>query len=118
MLNELSQVVEAIERLGTSPPSRHPRITPMGKNKNLLVVCVAKNGSATRVEILRGELAAALFRVEHGSAGSSFPGFNLPTPLRQLNEVPIEKLELSVENLLTLTKSKQWLCWPSSGCER
>jgi hypothetical protein len=106
MLNELSQVVEAIERLGTSPPSRHPRITPMGKNKNLLVVCVAKNGSATRVEILRGELAATLFRVEHGSAGSSFPGFNLPTPLRQLNEVPIEKLELSVENLLTLTKSK------------
>lgn len=106
MLNELSQVVEAIERLGTSPPSRHHRITPMGKNKNLLVVSVAKNGSPVRVEILRGELAAALFRVEHGATGSSFPGFNLPTPLRQLNEASIEKLALSVEHLLTLTKSK------------
>jgi hypothetical protein len=106
MLNELSQVVEAIERLGTTPLSRHPRINPMGKNRDLLVVCVTKDGFITRVEVLKGEVAATLFRVEHGSAGSSFPGFTLPTPLRQLNEVPMEKLAPSVETLLVLGKNK------------
>ena len=106
MLNELSQMVEAIEHLGTTPPSRHSRINPMGKNKDLLVVCVTKDGSPNRVEVLKGEVAATLFRVEHGSAGSSFPGFNLPTPLRQLNEVPTEKLTPAVEALLALGKNK------------
>ena len=38
MLNELSQVADSLERLGTVAPSRHPRINPMGKNRELLVV--------------------------------------------------------------------------------
>jgi hypothetical protein len=48
----------------------------MGKNRDLLVVCVAGDGAPSLVETLKGEIAGTLFRVEHGSAGSSFPGFN------------------------------------------
>ena len=106
MLNELSQVVDSLERLGTTTQSRHRRINPMGKNRDLLVVCVAKDGSPRMIEVLPGEKAATLFRVEHGSAGSSFPGFNLPTPLRRLDEVQIEKLTPAVEDLLAFGKNK------------
>ena len=106
MLNELSRVVEAIERSGATPQSRHPQINPMGKNRDLLVVCVAGDGAPSLVEALKGEIAATLFRVEHGSAGSSFPGFNLPTPLRRLDEVPAEKVKPVVENLLALAQNK------------
>jgi hypothetical protein len=106
MLNELSRVVDAIERLGATTQSRHARINPMGKNRDLLVVCVAVDGTPSGVEVLKGGLAATLLRVEHGSAGSSFPGFNLPTPLRRLAEASPEKLRPAVENLLALTKAK------------
>jgi len=106
MLNELSQVVDAIEQLGVTAQSRHPRINPMGKNKDLLVVCVAKNGTPRHIEVLDGKKSATLFRVEHGSAGSSFPGLNLPTPLRRLDIVSAEKLKPVVESLLALAKNK------------
>jgi len=106
MLNELSQVVEAIERLGVNPQSRHGRINPMAKNKDLLIVCLAKNGAPSRVEILVGEVAASLFRVEHGSAGSSFPGFNLPTPLRCLDKVSPTEFTTAVESLLDSATNK------------
>jgi hypothetical protein len=106
MLNELSQVVDAIERLGIIPPPRHGRINPMAKNKDLLIVCLAKDGTPSRVEVLAGESAALLFRVEHGSAGSSFPGFNLPIPLRCLDKGPPDKLMSAVEHLLELAKNK------------
>ena len=75
MLNELSQVVDTIERLGATPSSRHPRINPMGKNKDLLVVYIAKDGTPIAVEVLEGETAATLFRVEQGSAGIVDPVF-------------------------------------------
>ena len=65
-----------------------------------------KTGSPTAVEVLEGETAATLFRVEHGSAGSSFPGFNLPSPFQRLDEVPAEKLVPAVESLLALAKNK------------
>lgn len=78
----------------------------MGKNKDLLVVCLAPDGTPSRVEILAGGVAANLFRVEHGSAGSSFPGFNVPTPLRSLDEAPREALAPAIEHLLALNKKK------------
>ena len=78
----------------------------MGKNKDLLVVCLAPDGTPSRVEILAGGVAANLFRVEHGSAGSSFPGFNVPTPLRSLDEAPKEELLPAIEHLLALNKKK------------
>jgi hypothetical protein len=106
MLNELSQVADSLERLGTVAPSRHPRINPMGKNRDLLVVSLNDAGTPSRIEVLPGETAANLFRVEHGSAGSSFPGFNLPTPLRRLDEASADALKLAVEELLALGKNK------------
>ena len=77
----------------------------MGKNKDLLVICLAPDGKPSRVEIMEGDSAANLFRVEHGSAGSSFPGFNVPTPLRCLREAPTERLMPAVEHLPTLNKN-------------
>ena len=106
MLNELSQFSDSLERLGTVAPSRHPRINPMGKNRDLLVVSLALAGNASRIEVLPGETAANLFRIEHGSAGSSFPGFNIPTPLRRLDEASADALKPAVEKLLALGKNK------------
>ena len=106
MLNELSQVADSLARLGTVAPSRHPRINPMGKNRDLLVVSLDDAGNPSRIEVLPGETAANLFRVEHGSAGSSFPGFNIPTPLRRLDEASADALKPAVEKLLALGKNK------------
>ena len=106
MLNELSQVADLLERLGTVAPSRHPRINPMGKNRDLLVVSLADAGSPFCIEVLHGETAAKLFRIEHGSAGSSFPGFNIPTPLRRLDEASADELKPAVVKLLALGKNK------------
>lgn len=106
MLNELSLLVDAIDRMGAKPTSRHPRINPMGKNKDALVICLNSAGIPTALEIMHSADAGELFRVEHGSAGSSFPGFNLPAPLRTLQNVPDEVLAPLVENLLKLNKEK------------
>lgn len=106
MLNELSQVADSLERLGTVAPSRHPRINPMGKNRELLVVSLDDAGNPSRIESLPGETAANLFRIEHGSAGSSFPGFNIPTPLRRLDDASADELKPAVVKLLALGKNK------------
>jgi len=107
MLNELSQVVDSLERLGTVVDSLHPRINPMGKNRDLLVVSLNDAGNPSRIEVLPGETAANLFRVEHGSQGSSFPGFNIPTPLQRLDEASADELKPAVEKLLALVKNKK-----------
>ena len=106
MLNELSQVADSLERLGTVVPPRHSRINPMGKNRDLFVVLLDVAGNPSRIEVLPGETAANLFRVEHGSAGSSFPGFNIPTPLRRLDEASVGVLKPAFEKLLALGKNK------------
>lgn len=106
MLNELYQVVEAMERQKITMPPRHPRINPMRKNNDLLIVGIADGAKPASIEFWPGSEAQHLFRVEHGSAGSSFPGFNLPTPLRRLKDAPVEKLKPAVEGLLSLAKKK------------
>lgn len=78
----------------------------MGKNRDLLVVSLDDAGNPSRIEVLPGETAANLFRVEHGSAGSSFPGFNIPTPLRRFDDASADALKPAVENLLALGKNK------------
>lgn len=78
----------------------------MGKNRDLLVLSLDDAGQPSRIEVLPGETAANLFRVEHGSAGSSFPGFNMPTPLRRLDGTPADELKPPVEELLALGKNK------------
>ena len=106
MLNELSQVADSLERLGTVVPPRHSRINPMGKNRDLFVVSLDDAGNPFLIEVLPGETAANLFRVEHGAAGSSFPGFNIPTPLRRLDKASADAIKPSVEKLLALGKNK------------
>ena len=100
MLNELAQVVAALDRLGTPTGSRHPRINTMGKNSELLIVCLADGGTPASFTVVPGEISAKLFRVEHGAAGSSFPGFNLPTPLRTLQSADAQQLKSAISALL------------------
>ena len=107
MLNELSLVVDSLDRMGTLVSSRHPRINPMGKNRNLFVVSLGENGVPSRIEVLAGETAATLYRVEHGSAGSSFPGFNIPTPLRTLDRNFGSRLIEAIEHLLSLGRDRR-----------
>lgn len=57
----------------------------MGKSSALLLIELDSQANPERVKILPGEVAGTLMRVAHGSAGSSFPGFNLPLPLRVLS---------------------------------
>ncbi len=93
MLNELYQVSQAFKRVGIVPESRHQRherIKPMGKNRDLLIVRLDDDAEPSNVEFVSGKVAGGLFRVEHGSAGSSFPGFNLPTPLLDLTQASID----------------------------
>lgn len=104
MLNELSQVVTALERVGIVPASRHPRMKPMSKNRQLLIVRLNESGFPSEVEFTPKEKAAALLRVEHGSAGSSFPGFNLPTPLRTFDSGQADELRSILEQLCGLWK--------------
>jgi len=78
----------------------------MGKNRDLIVVLLGGSGNPLRLEVLSGEIAANLFRIEHGSAGSSFPGFNIPSPLRWLDDALVTELRPAVEKLLALGKNK------------
>jgi hypothetical protein len=105
MLNELAQVVTALERLGTPTGSRHPRINPMGKNRELLIVCLSDGGTPASFTVVPGETSATLVRVEHGSAGSSFPGFNLPTPLRTPQGADPQQLKPAIGALLIERKN-------------
>jgi hypothetical protein len=88
MLNELYQIANSLECAGVSPKQRHPRIG-QGKNETTLVVRLNENACVSAVELLDGEIAAKLFRIEHGSPGSSFPGFNIPAPLRTTEASPL-----------------------------
>jgi hypothetical protein len=104
MLNELAQVVTALERVGVVTASRHPRMKPMSKNRELLIVRIDETGLPADLEFIPKGKAAALLRVEHGSAGSSFPGFNLPTPLLNLGSMPVAKLQPTLEQMCALWK--------------
>ena len=82
----------------------------MSQNRDLLVVALDAAGKPSRVEVLSGKEAAKLFRVEHGSAGSSFPGFNVPTPLRRMRRidgVAATELATAIEKLMELGKNKK-----------
>ena len=105
MLNELAQVVSALDRLGTVTGSRHPRINPMGKNSDLLIVRLAEDGNPASFTVVPGKTSATLFRFEHRCTGSSFPGFNLPTPLRTLQSADQGKLRAAVDALLAERKN-------------
>jgi hypothetical protein len=96
MLNELFLVAEALDRLKLAGQEAHQSIKPMG-NSPALVARVTDAGSIGSLEILMPEKAGLLKRIEHGSAGTSFPGFNLPSPVWDLADVPLEHLKKLVE---------------------
>lgn len=97
MLNELSQVVTAMDRFGLVVPSRHKDIQPMGKNSALFVVCVDSLGIPRRTEFVPADRATQLLKYCPGNNGPSFPGLNLPTPFRKLSKEAEEKLRPTIE---------------------
>lgn len=106
MLNELSQVVAALDSVGVVGTSRHQHIQPMGKNDDVLIVSVGEGAVPELVEVIRAEVAQNLLKFAPANNGPSFPGLNLPTPLRTLDAVPAEELTPAIENLLALGKNK------------
>ena len=83
VLNELHQVVKAMEKRRVPLVVPHSALEPMGKSRLLLVELDA-HAVPQRLRVLPGVEAGKLLRVAHGSEGSSFPGFNLPLPLRAI----------------------------------
>lgn len=81
MLNELYKAAKNLELRRVPVVVPHSSVEPMGKS-NLLLIELDGEASPCRVSFLPREVAGKLIRVVHGSKGSSFPGFNLPLPLR------------------------------------
>lgn len=105
MLNELHQVVEALERSGTPFGSPHEALAFMGKG-DALHLLLDESALPISVRIIPGADASRLMRVSHTSAGSAFPGFNLPIPLLVLpRSMEGEALRLT-EQLIAALKAK------------
>lgn len=96
MLNELFQIAEALDRLKLSGQEAHPSIKPIG-NSPLLIARLTELGRIGSLDILMPEQAGLLKRVEHGAAGTSFPGFNVPSPVWNVADVPVEHLKQLIE---------------------
>ena len=105
MLNELYQVSQSLKRVDIDLPSRDSRIRPMGKTKELLIIRLNDDAESSDVEFVSGEVAANFYRVLHGSEGSSFPGFNIPIPLRDLTQVSTD-LKPILQRLCDLREKK------------
>jgi len=105
MLNELSQVVAALDRAGVSFGTPHPALVKMGKD-SAIQISLDATGEVARVSFIPGELAKHLSRIRHSSEGSAFPGFNLPTPWRTFNESWSTDAKDAVTALADLIKKK------------
>ena len=105
MLNELYQVVTALEEKGVSFSLPHPSLEPM-KNVALMVVRLASGGKPAQLEMLKGDEAERIFRIKHASSGSSFPGINIPLPLRDLTGAPFAESSQGLETLIRLLSQK------------
>lgn len=106
MLNELYHVVTALEGRGVPLKMQHKALDPMGKNAALLLVKLADDGRVSEVEVVPKNEAGRMIRVKHGSAGSSFPGFNLPGPLRVLPDSMDKKTREDFEKLVKNRNAK------------
>lgn len=97
MLNELHQVVIAMEKRRVPLVVPHSALEPMGKSE-LLLIEVDAQAVPERLKVLPSGDAGKLARVTHDSKGSSFPGFNLPLPLRSIpKKVELTSLGALVE---------------------
>lgn len=109
MLNELYQVVRALDARGITVEEQHSSLTPMGKNDPLLVVELDKDGNPSKIVVEHGDVAGRLLRICHGSQGASFPGFNLPTPLRVFNRTGPDKLKKRFTELRRRRRDPKWV---------
>ena len=82
MLNELHRLVEALERRGTRFAVLMQLLPSWERQTHSTSFSQSAIPMAAR--IISGADASRLMRVAHTSAGSAFPGFNLPIPLRVL----------------------------------
>lgn len=108
MLNELHQVVEALEKSGTDFGSPHEALAFMGKG-DALHLLLDHAGNPQSLRVIPGESASKLMRVAHTAAGSAFPGFNLPIPLmalpREMSDACVAVLTMLCATLKSKTSS-------------
>jgi hypothetical protein len=109
MLNELHQVVTALQARGVTIGEQHPSLTPMGKNDALLVLGLDRSAAPVHLAIVQPEIAGTLLRVCHGSQGSSFPGFNIPTPLRVFSRTKQDKIKDRFNELRRQRRDAAWV---------
>jgi hypothetical protein len=109
MLNELHQVVTALQGRGVTIDEQHPSLTPMGKNDPLLIAELGTAGSPTHLAIEQAEIAGKLLRVCHSSQGSSFPGFNIPTPLRVFSKARPDNIKQHFKELRRRRRDAAWV---------
>jgi len=109
MLNEVYQAAIALERRGAKVVELHSHLDPMGGNARALIVEVDEKAAPVRLSIVSGEIAGKLLRVCHGSKGSAFPGFNLPTPLRTFEKAEPERLGERVKKLRQRRAEVAWI---------
>ena len=81
----------------------------MGKNDPLLVVELDKSGLPAHSAIEQAEIAGKLLRVCHSSQGASFPGFNIPTPLRVFSRTKPDKLKDRFKELRRQHRDAVWV---------
>lgn len=105
MLNELQNLVTALDRSGTSYGSPHPALFYMGKG-DALHVFLDDDGKPSTSRIIPGDRASKLMRVAPASNGPAFPGFNIPKPLRVLTEEGATAALPTLTRLCSALKSK------------
>ena len=106
MLNELAQVVDALDAVGIAGGARHQHIQPMGKNADVLVTSLNDNGEIQSVEVVRAEVGQHFLKYAPANNGPGFPGFNLPTPIRSFGANTADELTTTIESFCSLAKNK------------
>jgi hypothetical protein len=106
MLNELAQVVEALDAVGIAGGARHQNIQPMGKNADVLVTLLDQDGTIQSVEVVRAEVGKHFLKFAPANNGPGFPGFSLPAPIRKLGADSADELTVAIESFSALANNK------------
>ena len=100
MLNELYVLAKSLEKCGLNPPTYHPSLKRNAK-KDGFVLGIEDDGSVGFVEFCEAQKMGEVWRIESGSNGISFPGFNLASPIWK----PMDNVAEIVQKLLKLPKN-------------
>ncbi len=106
MLNELAQVVDALDAVGIAGGARHQNIQPMGKNADVLVTLLNEDGRIQSVEVVRAEVGQHFLKFAPANNGPGFPGFSMPAPIRKLGADSADDLTVAIESFCALAKNK------------